>query len=113
MSRYVYDKPIELFEMNEESETYQPWADCPKLHAHINRNVNRSAEYQAAQTTQHSPEIAFVVRYVRILRKVAALPQLYRIKYDGEFYDIIDADDYMMKHRELKLVGVSVHGNNH
>ena len=106
----VYDKPIEVYKLADDCEKYTPWAVCPLLHARVNTARERD-EYQEGQTTQHRSLLTFSVRYCSVLSEIFSLPQAFRVKYAGAFYDIVDTDDYMMEHRELRLKGMSIHGN--
>jgi hypothetical protein len=41
---------------------------------------------------------------------VALHPQLYRLKYNGDYYDVVGGDDYQMEHKEICLRAVIING---
>lgn len=106
----TYDRPILIYIQNEDTEKFELWSKCPKLHAYVNKSKDKE-EYLAGEATQHRVNIAFEVRYNSTLKEIFNCPQLFRILFEGVFYDIVDTDDYLLKHRTLKMLGVSVNGN--
>lgn len=97
----VFDKPIIIEKMDEETEKYETFA---KLKARVNKS--RGSEYMDAGAIQVNQELEFVVRYFSKLKEISLNTQLYRIVYDGAKYDIQDYDNYMFKNHTVKIIGV-------
>lgn len=95
-----YDKPITVQVQDPETEE---WTDALKLHASVNK-TNGGATFNAG-TDQHNASLTFKVRYVRALENIAYNTQPYRIVYRSRTFKVVDYDDYMEQHREVKLVG--------
>ena len=102
MSR-VYDRPISIQKINESTET---WDDVFALHANINK-AGSDNEYLNAGAIQAKKSLAFEVRYFAGLEDISLNLQSYRIVYQGVTYNIEDYDDFMLKHRTVKILGVS------
>ena len=102
MSR-VYDKPITIQKIDEITES---WADVFKVHAHINK-AKSDSEYLRAGAIRAKKSLVFEVRFFSRLEDISLNLQNYRIVYQGVTYDIEDYDDYMFKHKTVKLLGVS------
>ena len=97
----VFDKPIVIEKMDEETEKYSEFAS---LKARINKS--KGSEYMDSGAVQISQELEFIVRYFSKLKDISLNTQLYRIIYDGIKYDIQDYDNYMLKDQTIKLIGV-------
>lgn len=95
-----YDKPITIQVQDPETEE---WKDTLKLHAIVNK-TNGGAAFTAG-TDQHNASLTFKLRYVNRLEAIAYNTQPYRILYRGRAFKVVDYDDYMEQHREIKLVG--------
>lgn len=102
MSR-PYDRPISIQRINELTET---WEDVFKVHASINK-AKTDDEYLSAGAGQGKRNLTFEMRYFKDLEAISLNTQLYRIVYQGVPYDIKDYDDYMLKHKTVKILGVS------
>lgn len=102
MSR-IYDKPISVQRINETTET---WEDVLKVHARINK-AKSDNEYLDSGAIQAKRSLVFEVRYFSALEDISFDIQRYRIVYQGVPYDIKDYDDFMLKHKTVKLLGVS------
>lgn len=98
-----YDRPIIIQKSNESTET---WEDVYKVHACINK-AKTDNEYLDAGAIQAKRNLTFEVRYFPGIEDISYNTQLYRILYQGVTYDIKDYDDYMLKHKTVKLLGVS------
>ena len=96
----MYNKPIILQAQDPETEE---WTDKLKLHASVNKTGGGSGFN--AGTDQYNASLTFRVRYVKALEYVAYCTQPYRILYRGRSFKVVDYDDYMEQHREVKLVG--------
>lgn len=97
-----YDKIIRIEVQEAESEV---WTDAfgKNLHAQVNKTGGGSKENAGAG--QHTASLTFKLRYTRKLEDIAYNPQPYRVIYRGRAFRVVDYDDYMEQHREVKLVG--------
>ena len=95
-----YDKPITIQVQDPETEE---WADKLHLHASVNKTGGGSSFNAGAD--QYNASLTFKLRYARALGDIAYNPQPYRIIYRGRKFKVVDYDDYMEQHREIKLVG--------
>ena len=102
MSR-LFDRPIVIQKIDEVTEK---WSDVYKLHAHINK-ASGDNEYLGSGAIQGKRTLTFELRYFADLENIAFNMQMYRVVYQGVPYDIKDYDDYMLKHKSVKLLGVS------
>ena len=102
MSR-TYDRPISIQRINELTET---WEDVFKVHASINKTKSDN-EYLGAGAIQAKKTLTFEVRYFADIEDISFNLQSYRIVYQGVPYNIEDYDDFMLKHKTVKLLGVS------
>ena len=98
-----FDRPIVIQKRNESTEA---WEDVFKVHASINKAKNDD-EYLSGGAVQDKRNLIFEVRYFKDLEGIAFNTQLYRILYMGEPFDIKDYDDFMLRHKTVKLLGVS------
>lgn len=96
----MYDKPIIIQTQDPETEE---WADKFRLHASVNK-TGGGLNYGAG-TDQHNASLTFKVRYVKALESLAYNTEAYRIIYRGRTFKVVDYDDFMEQHREVKLVG--------
>lgn len=95
-----YNKPITVQVQDPDTEK---WTDSLHLHAEVNKTGGGTAFNAGAD--QYRSTLTFKVRYSRKLEDIANGPQSFRIKYRGRTYKVVDYDDYMERHREVKLVG--------
>ena len=101
-----YDKPIIIQRINESTETWEDYLEKP-IHARINK-AKSDNKYLTAGAIQGKKALVFEVRYFRLLEDLDFNKQLYRIVYQGVPYSIEDYDDFMLEHKTVKLLGVSV-----
>lgn len=99
----IYDKPITIQRIN---ETTEDWVDVFKVHAKINKSKSDD-EYLSGGASQGKKNLTFEVRYFAGLEDISFNTQLYRIVYRGVPFDITDYDDFMERHKTVKLLGVS------
>ena len=102
MSR-LFDRPISIQRINETTAT---WEDVYKVHASINK-AKSDDQYLGAGSTRTKKNLTFEVRYFADLEDISLNLQAYRIVYQGIPYSIEDYDDYMLKHKTVKILGVS------
>lgn len=98
-----FDRPIIIQKTNEATEL---WEDVFKVHASINK-AKTDNEYLNAGAIQAKKNLTFEVRYFADLEDISLNLQSYRIVYQGVPYNIEDYDDFMLKHKTVKLLGVS------
>ncbi len=99
----VYDKIIKIQKIDEETEE---WSDVFTLHSCINKHKSDD-KYLGSKAIQDKISFVFIVRYFKGIEKIFGNLQLYRIVYNGVNYEIVDYDDYKLKHMNVKLLGVS------
>ena len=102
MSR-LYDRPISIQRINEITEQ---WEDVFKVHASINK-AKSDNEYLKAGAIQAKRTLTFELRYFEDLEDIGLNLQSYRVVYQGIPYNIEDYDDFMLKHKSVKILGVS------
>lgn len=98
----TYNLPIMLVQYNESSGE---WDDVALLHARINKTGG--SENWSSGAYQSRATLTFEMRYSPKVAAIFLNTQLYRIRYNGAEYDVEDVDDYLQKHRTLKIVGVA------
>ena len=96
----MYDKPIII--QVQDTDTEQ-WTDKLWLHAAVNKTGGGLAF--SAGTEQNNASLTFRLRYAKQLEDIAYNTQPYRIIYRGRTFRVVDYDDYMERHLEIKLVG--------
>ena len=99
----VFDRPITIQKLDVKSKT---WTDAFKVHASVNK-AKSDNEYLSAGAIQSKQNLTFEVRYFAALEDISLNLQLYRILYRDVPYNISDYDDFMFKHKTVKLLGVS------
>lgn len=99
----VFDKPITIQKLNSKAKR---WEDLYKVHASINKSKS-DGEYLSAGAVQAKKNLTFEVRYFSGLEDISLNLQVYRILYRKVPYNIVDFDDYMLRHTTVKLLGVS------
>lgn len=99
---YAYNIPIKIQKKDEETEV---WSDFLDLHCRITRN--KGSEYMKVGAVQSNVERVFEVRYCSQLKAIEFNTSLYRVVYNGVNYNISDYDDFMERHINVKLVGLS------
>lgn len=98
-----YDRPITIQKLDQKTKK---WDDVIKLHARINK-AKTDNEYLSAGAIQAKRNYIFEMRYFADLEDISLNLQLYRIIYLGVPYNIKDYDDYMLQHKNVKILGVS------
>ena len=99
----VFDRPITIQKRNDQAKT---WEDKFSIHASINK-AKADNEYLSAGAIQAKKTLAFEVRYFADLEDISLNLQSYRILYRGVTYNLVDYDDYLLRHKTVKLLGVS------
>ena len=96
----AYDKPITIQVQDPDTEA---WANSLNLHAEVNKTSGGTSF--SAGSDQFRKVLTFKLRYSHKLEDVINGPQPFRIIYRGHTYKVVDSDDYMERHKEVKLVG--------
>jgi head-tail adaptor len=99
----VFDKPITIQKLNSQAKR---WEDLYKVHASINK-AKSDNEYLSAGAVRSKRNLTFEVRYFAGLEDISLNLQTYRILYRKVPYNIVDFDDYMLRHTTVKLLGAS------
>lgn len=107
--KHIYDKPVILYCHNEDIDDYEPVPELPTLHAHINTAWFVTEKYEG-KAEQYNTTLNVYFRYSSTMLYVALHPQLYRLKYNGDYYDVVGGDDYQMEHKEICLRAVIING---
>lgn len=96
-----YDKPIIIQIQDEKTEQ---WEDALYLHSSVNKVLGgQSLDAGAIQCIK---KLTFKIPYTSALEEIAYGTQPYRIVYRKRTFKVVDYDDYMEQHREIKLTGV-------
>lgn len=109
MAKHVYDKIVVLQIYNEDIDGYEDVSGLPPLHAHINTAMFTIEKYKG-KAMQDNVTLDFYFRYQPFLKALVKRPQLYRLIWDGDAYDLVGGDDYHMTHQEIILRGVIANG---
>lgn len=96
----LYDKPITIEVQNLETEEWEP-----KLHLHARVNKSGGSTTTSAGADIYRASLIFQLRYMKALEDLQYSPQPYRILYRGHRFKVVDYDDFMEQHREVKLGG--------
>ena len=98
----MYDKPIMIQVQDPETEV---WTDVfdKKLHAEVNKTGGGSKE--SAGSGQYMASLTFKLRYTKKLEAISYNTQPYRIIYRGHTFKVVDYDDFMEQHSDIKLTG--------
>ena len=99
----VFDRPVTIQKLNSKTKK---WEDAFKVHASINK-AKADNEYLSAGAIQAKRNLTFEVRYFADLEDISLNLQTYRILYLGVPFNLVDYDDFMLKHKTVKLLGVS------
>lgn len=98
----VFDRPIIIQKINEDTEV---WENYLMLHCRLNKaGYNESSN---AGATRSSAKLTFEVRYCPAIEDIFLNTQFFRIVYKNNNYNILDYDDFMFKHKTVKLIGES------
>ena len=96
----MYNKPIKIQIQDPDTEE---WRDSLILHAAVNKTGGGSTFNAGSE--QYNASLTFKLRYVKALENIAYNAPAFRIIYRGRTFKVVDYDDYMEQHREIKLVG--------
>lgn len=100
----IYKRPIKIQKLNLETEVLEDYLTL--VHANVNK-PRPGKEYHDAGSVRSTRQLNFDVRYNPMIKEISRDVELYRIVYDDQAYNIVDYDDYMEKHQNVRLLGVS------
>ena len=100
----IYKRPIKIEKLNIDTEEWVTY--IPLLHANVNK-PRKDREYHEAGSVRSTRQLNFDMRYNPLIKEIGRQIELYRIVYDGQSYNIVDYDDYMERHQNIRLLGVS------
>lgn len=109
MAEHIYDKIVTLYRYDEDSDDYAPVPDLPELHAHVNPAYFATEKYEG-KAMQDNVAFDFFLRWSKRLSAIVLRPQIYRLMWNGDAFDIIGADDFQLKHKEIRCRGVIANG---
>lgn len=81
----------------------EEWTDLWHLHARVNKTGG--GQMLNAGADQYKASLTFEVRFFSALEGIKFNPQPFRIVYEGHTFKLVDYDDFMERHRTVKLVG--------
>ena len=84
------------------------WVPLAQLHAGVNKASGK--EYLDGGAVQSQLQMIFDVRYSPLIEEIRLATQSYRVIYRGGKFKVVDYDDYMERHRGVRLLGVSYRG---
>lgn len=99
----VIDRPIVIQKIDPNTEE---WKDLFHVHAYINK-ARTDDQYLRNGSTRTRKNLVFEIRYFQKLEPISLNLQGYRIVYLGTPYALEDYDDYLLRHKTVKLLGVS------
>ena len=101
----LFDRPIMIQKINEVTEEWEDLFEKP-IHASINK-AKSDSEYLSSGAIREKRGLIFEIRYFKALEDISFNLQLYRVVFQGINYDIKDYDDFMLKHKTVKILGIS------
>lgn len=101
----ILNQKIQIQKLNEDNDAYSDYYSC---HAQVNKTGGN--EYLIAGTVSTKNKFTFIVRYCEELKNLQFDTQAYRIIFNGIIFNILDADDFMQRHKTIKIIGESING---
>lgn len=101
----ILNQKIQIQKFNEDNDSYSDYYSC---HAQVNKTGGN--EYLIAGAVSTKNKFTFIVRYCEELKKLQFDTQSYRIIFNGIIFNILDADDFMQRHKTIKIIGESING---
>ena len=101
----TYNQVIQIQKLNDDTELYNDYYRC---HAQVNKTGGN--EYLIAGSVSTKNKFTFIVRYCEELKNLQFDTQTYRIVFNGVIFNILDADDFMQRHKTIKIIGESING---
>lgn len=101
----ILNQKIQIQKFNEDNDSYSDYYSC---HAQVNKTGGN--EYLIAGAVSTKNKFTFIVRYCEELKNLQFDTQSYRIIFNGIIFNILDADDFMQRHKTIKIIGESING---
>lgn len=101
----ILNQKIMIQKLNEENNSYSDYYTC---HSQVNKTSGN--EYLIAGAVSTKNKFTFVVRYCEELKNLQFGTQTYRIIFNDIIFNIVDADDFMQRHKTIKIIGESING---
>lgn len=101
----ILNQKIQIQKLNDDSDSYSDYYSC---HAQVNKTGGN--EYLIAGSVSTKNKFTFIVRYCEELKNLQFDTQTYRIVFNGVIFNILDADDFMQRHKTIKIIGESING---
>lgn len=98
------NQKIQIQKLNDD-DSYSDYYSC---HAQVNKTGGN--EYLIAGAVSPKNKFTFIVRYCEELKNLQFDTQTYRIVFNGIIFNILDADDFMQRHKTIKIIGESING---
>lgn len=99
------DKSIIIEKMNTETEE---WNEFYSGHAEINKASGK--EYVNIGSVISKNVFNFDLIYNKKLEDIIFNTEIYRIKYKNRIFNIVNADDFKLRHIKIILVGETING---
>lgn len=101
----ILNQKIMIQKLNEENNSYSDYYTC---HSQVNKTSGN--EYLIAGAVSTKNKFTFVVRYCEELKNLQFDTQTYRIIFNDIIFNIVDVDDFMQRHKTIKIIGESING---
>lgn len=101
----ILNQKIQIQKLNDDNDSYSSYYSC---HAQVNKTGGN--EYLIAGAVSTKNKFTFIVRYCEELKNLQFDTQTYRIVFNGVIFNILDADDFMQRHKTIKIIGESING---
>lgn len=101
----ILNQKIQIQKLNDNNDSYKDYYAC---HAQVNKTGGN--EYLIAGAVSTKNKFTFIVRYCEELKNLQFDTQTYRIVFNGIIFNILDADDFMQRHKTIKIIGESING---
>lgn len=101
----ILNQKIQIQKLNDNNDSYKDYYTC---HAQVNKTGGN--EYLIAGAVSTKNKFTFIVRYCEELKNLQFDTQTYRIVFNGIIFNILDADDFMQRHKTIKIIGESING---
>lgn len=101
----ILNQKIQIQKLNDDNDSYSGYYSC---HAQVNKTGGN--EYLIAGSVSTKNKFTFIVRYCEELKNLQFDTQTYRIVFNGVIFNILDADDFMQRHKTIKIIGESING---
>ena len=98
----MYHRPITIEKINEDTEQFETF-----LNVHSRINKTRGDEYFKGGASKSKATLEFNVRFNSKIAQIEYNTEDFRIISNGQRFNILDYDDFMQRHKNIKLIGES------